>query len=428
MSVAKKRSQSDTGREGRAGKQVSLIRPSTDVNYDDFDKLELEDRVALIQELIPLGLMAVAKELNREVEELVGSRYTRGKGDDVPRRYGYNEGTVRLGGRIVPVRVPRIRNKDGEVRLKSYEALHANPELDAQSVLRKVISGVSIRNVDKILPESAGSIGTTRSSISRRVVSATNGKLKSFENRSLADFPVVAVFIDGTSFGDDQMIIALGVGLDGSKKVLGFTQAGSENSKPVARMLRDCVSRGLSCPHGILAIIDGSKGIRRAVVDVWGDQALIQRCQWHKRENVAGYMARAEQPAIRKIIQRAYERPVYAEAKAKLVELSSQLATTNISARNSLQEGLEETLTLHKLDMFRLFGPSMKTTNCIESLNSRIKDYCSNVKRWRNSRHKQRWLATALLDIESGFHRVQGFREIPRLCAAIARKTQAKAK
>lgn len=419
MGVAKKGKAGDNSRRRRKKK---LIGPAKDVNFDDFDKLALEERVALIQELIPLGLMAVARELSREVEELVGARYARAEEDSKPRRFGYNEGTVRLGGRIVPIKVPRVRDDRGEIPLRSYQALHSNPELDSQSVLRKVISGVSIRDVEGILPESSGSIGASRSSISRRVVSATASKLKDFQSRSLSNFPIVAVFIDGTAFGDDQMIIALGIGLDGTKRVLGFVQAGTENNAPVADMLRDCVSRGLKCPHGLLAIVDGSKGIRRAVIDVFGKSVLIQRCQWHKRENVAGYMAKAEQAAIKKRMQHAYERPIYDEAMAILKDLADQLSRSNISARKSLEEGLEETLTLHKMDMFRLFGTSMKTTNCIESLNARIKDYCSNVKRWKNSRHKHRWLATAIIDIEPGFNRIQGYAELPRLCAALEKR------
>ena len=407
-------------RHNGPGHKERVIGRAEDVNFDEFDKLALEERVALIQELIPLGLMAVARELNREVEGLVGARYSR-SGDTGPKRFGYNEGTVRLGGRIVPIKVPRVRNKQGEIKLKSYEALHANPELDAESVLRKVISGVSIRDVDQILPGSVGSIGTSRSSISRRVVNATGSKLKELQSRSLKDSPIVAVYIDGTFFGDDQMIIALGVGIDGRKRVLGFVQAGSEHSTPIANMLRDCISRGLHCPHGLLAIVDGSKGIRRAVLDVFGRSVIIQRCQWHKRENVVSYMPKAEQAAIRKRIQRAYERPIYAEALAILKELSNQLSSANISAQKSLEEGLEETLTLHKIDMFKLFGPSMKTTNCIEALNARIKDYCCNVKRWKNSHHKQRWLATAIIDTEHGFNRVQGHAELSRLCAALER-------
>jgi putative transposase len=419
MSVTKRGQKSHNGKARRKGR---VIGQAEDVNTEEFDKLALEERVALIQELIPLGLMAVAKELNREVEELVGSRYSRSSNESGPKRYGFNDGTVRLGGRIVPVKVPRVRDENGEIQLKSYQALHANPEVDSDSILRKVISGVSIRDVDMVLPESAGSIGTSRSSISRRVVNATSAKLQEFQARSLLDFPIVAVFIDGTVFGDDQMIIAMGIGVDGRKRVLGFVQAGSEHSTPITEMLRDCIRRGLRFPHGLLAIIDGSKGIRRAVIDVFGKFVLIQRCQWHKRENVVSYMSKSEQAAIRKHVQRAYNRPIYAEAVAVLKDLSSQLSRVNISAHKSLEEGLEETLTLHHIDMFRLFGPSMKTTNCIEALNSRVKDYCRNIKRWKNSSHKQRWLATAILETEPGLNRIQGHAELPQLCAALEKR------
>ena len=105
----------------------------------------------------------------------------------------------------------------------------------------------------------------------------------------MSSWPIIAMFIDGTAFAKDQMIIALGICLDGSKRVLGFVQAGTENSASIADMFRSMQSRGLKIPYGLLAVTDGSKGIRKASTDVFGKKVIIQRCQWHKRENIVGY-------------------------------------------------------------------------------------------------------------------------------------------
>lgn len=408
----------------RRRKKQNIKGDPNSVDYKEFEALQLEERIALIQELIPLGLMAVANELNREVEALVGERYSREADSKTAKRFGYNPGTVRLGGRMVPIKVPRVRDTDGEIPLKSYELLHGHSELESNSILAKVLNGISVRKVSSILPESVGSIGASKSSISKKVVEASKANLKLFEERDLSNWPIIAMFVDGTSFAEDQMIISLGVCLDGTKRVLGFVQAGTENSVPIAQMLRTLKDRGLVFPHGLLAIIDGSKGIRKAIKDVFGKDVLIQRCQWHKRENVASYMPKGEQVAVRKRLQKAYERPILSEAKAALAAIANDLSKCNISAKKSLEEGLAETLTLHRLGMFSLIGISLKTTNCIESLNASAKDYCSNIDCWKNSSQKCRWLATALLEIEPRFKKIHGYRNLAKLCKAVEKHTK----
>ena len=93
-------------------------------------------------------------------------------------------------------------------------------------------------------------------------------------------------------------------------------------------------------------------------------------------------------------------RPTYEEAKRDLKAMRAELDELNQSAVASLDEGLEETLTLHRLGVFPLVGRSLKTTNVLESVNAQAEQRCGRVDRWRNSNHKQRWLAAALIDIE----------------------------
>ncbi len=173
-------------------------------------------------------------------------------------------------------------------------------------------------------------------------------------------------------------------------------------------------------------MIDGGKGLRAAVSRAFGDHALVQRCQWHKRENVVSYLPKREQPAWRARLQRAYERPTYAEARAALKALHKELDQRNQSAAASLAEGLEETLTLHRLGVYALLGCSLKTTNCLESVNVVVEAPCAKVDAWKNSNQRQRWLATALLDIEPRLRRVRGFRHLPRLRQALMREFRIK--
>jgi transposase-like protein len=167
---------------------------------------------------------------------------------------------------------------------------------------------------------------------------------------------------------------------------------------------------------GLLCIIDGAKGLHAAIQRVFGSQALIQRCQWHKRENVVSYLPKSQQALWRRKLQAAYEKPTYTEAQAALQRCRQELRLLNVSAVASLDEGMEETLTLHRLGVFPQLGISLKTTNCLES---QVGQRTNQVDRWRNSDQKQRWVASALLDIEPKLRRIKGYRHLPTLRAAL---------
>jgi transposase-like protein len=211
----------------------------------------------------------------------------------------------------------------------------------------------------------------------------------------------------------------MGVTEKGYKKVLGFTQATSERSEPVIELLRDLLERGLRFEEGILCVIDGSKGLRKAIDEVFGHRAEVQRCQWHKRKNVVSYLPKADQKTWRRKLQRAYEETTYEAAKERLTDLHAELQQINRKAARSLQEGLEDTLTLHRLGLFDELGKSLKTTNCIESLMGDVEEYTRNVKRWHHSPQRHWWMAPALLEAEDGFRRLFGYDDLPKLKAAL---------
>ena len=217
----------------------------------------------------------------------------------------------------------------------------------------------------------------------------------------------------------EQMVVCMGVTEEGYKKVLGFTQATTERAEPIKEMLRDLLDRGLSFEEGVLCVIDGSRGLRKAIEEVFGSCAEVQRCQWHKRENVVSYLPKADQKKWRTRLQRAYQEPTYQAAKERLTGLHSELEQINRKAASSLREGLEETLTLHRLGLFEELGRSLKTTNCIENLNEQVEDYTGNVKRWHHSPQRHQWMPLALLETESRMRRLTGYRDLPKLKQAL---------
>jgi len=391
---------------------------------EEYEELELDAKVEAIRGLIPLGLMHVQELLDQEVMALAGPR--RAREDGAPgTRYGSNPGSVRLGGQRVPIRVPRVRTDRGEIPLRGYQAMHDSGEVNDQ-LLRRVLYGISCRNYGVAAESIPGALGLSSSSVSRAFVEASAAKLKEFQERDLSKDHYVALFLDGKTFSDATMVIALGVTSRGEKRFLGFVETDTENEKVLTPFLRSLLERGLDITAGLLVVLDGGKGLRAAVNQAFKKKSVVHRCMWHKRENVVSYLPKGEQASWRRRLQRAYDRPTYAEAKAELTKLLRELEQRNQSAAASLAEGMEETLTLHRLGVFALLGMSFKTTNCLESANALIEERCAKVDAWKNSSQRQRWLAAALLDIEPRWRRVRGYQHLPKLEAAVARELKIK--
>jgi len=411
------------GRGGQ-GKKRRVLGEPTLVSAEEFQVMELDAKVEFIRALIPLGLRAVEQMLDEEVTELAGPRYSREGGQPGLARHGSNRTSVRLAGQRVPLDVPRVRNlvEGKEVPLASLHALRAAPGSVDETLLRRVLYGLSCHHYEAAAEAIPGAIGLSPSSVSRQFIEASAAKLRELSERDLSGFDLVAMVLDGKTFAKDTMVTALGITLDGHKVILGFVQSSTENAEVLTPFLRGLLDRGLRIDQGILIIIDGGKGLRSAVRRAFGNKALVHRCQWHKRENVVDHLSKGEQAWWRKRLQRAYERPTYEEAKTALKEIRRDLSERNLSAVGSLDEGLEETLTLHRLGVFPLVGISLKTTNCLESIFSQVEARTGRVCHWKNSSQKQRWLAAALLDIEPRLRRIRGYQHLPRLREAIQRE------
>ena len=381
---------------------------------------DLDSRIEAIQWLIPLGLKAVTEELQRAVVELAGPRYER-KGPDQPlRRWGSQPGSVYLGDQKLPVEVPRVRNvaSDTEVPLNAYQALQTPRQMD-EGLLLRMLKGIATRNYEACAEAVPEAFGLSPSSVSRRYVKGTARKLAQFQERSLEGYDLVALFLDGKSFADEEIIIALGVTLDGQKIPLGFVQAATENERVCRRFLSGLVERGMQYEAGLLVVMDGAKGLYKAVMSVLKGHACVQRCQYHKRQNVVSYLSKSAQSGIGRKMEAAYGKPTYEAAKKALDALKPGLELMNQSALHSLEEGMEETLTLQRLGLTPMLKDSFRTTNCIENVNSLLEQLTHNVRRWTNSSQRHRWVATALLDVEPRLRRVKGYRHLPMLRQAI---------
>lgn len=377
-------------------------------------------KAELIQMLIPLGLKAVSELLQEEVEVLAGGRYRHEGG---PSRWGKQAGSIYLGEEKFRIEVPRVRNAANnlELGLESYRRLQRPRSLD-EGVMKKVLLGLSCGRYEETARTIPEAFGMSRSTISRRNIRASARKLEALMSRRLNQDDFVALFVDGKSFSEDGIILVIGITIEGEKRILGFVQAATEKESVMTEFFGTLIERGLDYRQGLLCVVDGSKGLLKSIRNVFNGCVLIQRCQWHKRENVAGYLPKGEQVKFRRKLQAAYEKPTYGEAEDSLAKIHRELRLLNQSAAASLEEGLEETLTLHRLGLFEKLGISFKTTNVIESIQARLGQYTDKVDYWRNSDQKQRWVAAALCDLEPRLRRVKGMKYLPELRLAIQRE------
>jgi transposase-like protein len=335
-------------------------------------------------------------------------------------RYGKQPGSIYLADQKLGIEVPRVRNlhRNREVALRTYQQLQ-QPRAADQGVVQRILTGLTCREYERCAEAVPQAFGLSSSTVSRRFIRASAKKLQALHERSLKDYDLVALFLDGKTFAEDTMVIALGVTLTGEKVVLGFVETSTENAKVCTQFLDGLKARGLRDEDGLLVIIDGGKGLHAGVEQAFGRAAAIQRCQWHKRENVLAYLGGTQQAVIRRKLQAAYSQPTYEQAKTALKKVRSELAELNLSAVASLDEGFDETLTLHRLGLFAELGVSFKTTNCLESINGLVEQRTGKIDYWKNSEQKQRWLATALLDIEPRLRRVRGHKYLPALRRAL---------
>jgi len=404
--------------ENGSAAYAELLGTST---LEELEEKPWEVKLAFLQHHLELARIFVNELLEEEVEEKAGQRYSH----DETRysRWSKNPGSVRIGEEKVPITVPRmIDTETGETcSPERYQQMKELPEM-TRKMQEAILLGLSQNDYERVASRFADGFGLSQSAVSERFIERSAKALEEFETRSLEDLDFTALIIDAKHVAGKQMVVALGVTIEGRKIPLGFAEASTEHHEPVKNLLRDLLDRGLAFNQGLLTVTDGARGLHKAIRETFGEKALIQRCQWHKRENIVGYLPKSDRKTWRSKLRRAYRKPTYEETRAALSHLRAELQDINRSAARSLQEGLEETLTLHRLGVFEEVGRSLKTTNAIENLNSLVEEYIGNVKRWHHSEQRARWFALGLLEAEQRMNRIAGHKDLPKLRKALQRE------
>ena len=360
------------------------------------------------------GLQLMDLLMQEEVRELVGERSQR-QADRTANRWGSEGGYCVVMGQKVPVQRPRVRTTDDqEVRLGSYEMFHRGEPL-TETVWEKLMLGLSTRKYGQAIRQFTEAYGLEKSAVSEHFIEASRAKLKDMMERRLDQTQICALLIDATPFEGQQMVAALGIARDGRKTILGIRQGATENATVVSELLSDLVSRGLDFTEPRLYILDGGKALTAAVKKHAGESAAIQRCQVHKRRNVLDHLTDEQKPAVAKKLNAAYALEDYAAAKQALNLLHRELMDLNSSAARSMGEGMEETLTVHRLHVPMQLRKTLASTNVIESAFSIVEQVCKNVKRWHGGDQRERWVGSGLLVAQNQFRRVTGHKQIPAL-------------
>jgi len=397
-------------------------------NLEWYQNQSLETQISLFGNFLEVAKLLANQMLEDEVKEKAGIRYEREKpASGRYSRWGSNPGSIRVGEEKVKIKVPRMldNQKKATESPDSYQKLKSI-DLPSESLMKRIILGLSQHDYQEVVKMGVESFGLSQSTVSKAFIEESTKALEEFEKRDLGLYDFIALVIDGKYLSKENTVIALGITISGEKIPLGFIQTTTENSNAVKGLLKDLLRRNFKYREGILTLLDGSKGLRKAVDETFGKYALVQRCQWHKRENVLSYLNQEHQEQYRGKLQRAYNEPDYQIAKSKLKEIITELMKINRSAARSLEEGLEETLTIHRLGLVEQLGRSFTTTNLIENLNSQLKKYIGRVKRWMNSDMRSRWMATALLQIERRMKKVNNYQKLHLLRTAL--KTELKIK
>jgi len=360
--------------------------------------------------------------INSEVIELVGKRSERSK-ERAANRWGSQDGSVTLLEQRVPIEKPRVRTsgRNGtEVALESYQALNDPTFLNEQAGA-KLLAGLSTRNVPKVLEKLLDGRGIGRQTISNRAVQEMSKQLESFKSRTFGRLEFPVIFIDGVGLGNNLFVAAIGIDKSGAKHVLDFELGATENSGTCKRLLSNLIERRvLDADGGHLFVIDGGKGLRKAIANTFGNTVHVQRCAQHKKRNVEDKLPEYKRQNFQHRFAAAFAKKTLKGAEAAFRVLMRDLERDGYkAAANSLLEGNSELLTLHRLKIDGVLKRTLCTTNIIESLFSNARYQLRNVKRWRKEEQMERWLAASLLKAEKSLRRVPGYTQMPKLIAAL---------
>lgn len=373
----------------------------------------------LSQELHGIALEVMRAVMEFEISAVAGPKGKHQMGRRYS-RWGTNAGSVLIDGVRIQSEIPRAVER-GSLKsyvLKSYQQFREGGEA-LRRAYRDLIRGISTRRFAEGVEAFVEGHGISASTISRQMVKATAKKVEELFSRSLAKLDLAVLMIDGVAVGAHTVVIALGIDSKGVKHVLSLRMGATENAAVAKGLLEDLIGRGLSVETPMLVVIDGSKALRKAVADVFGEEVLVQRCTVHKKRNVLEHLSQHDRSWVSRRMTQAYNESDEHRARTSLLALAKQLESVNPSAARSLLEGLDETLTVQRLGLPEELRRSLRSTNIIESSNSCVRDRSRNVKRWRDGLHVERWMAAGLLETEQHFRRIRGYRHMNLLVAVL---------
>jgi putative transposase len=371
------------------------------------------------------GLQVMAAIMEADVTAVCGPK-GRHDLDRRATRHGHGAGSVTLGGRRVPVTRPRMRALDGsgELAVPAYE-LFSDTEVLGRMAMERMLAGLSTRRY-RVGLEPVGArteqaaTATSKSAVSRRFVAATETALSELLAADLSSLDVVALMVDGVHFGEHCAVVALGIDIDGVKHPLALVEGSTENATLVTELLVGLRERGLDVSRPILTVLDGSKALRRAVLDVF-DHPVIARCQLHKLRNVQDRLPQKLRSVVAKRMRAAYHAQTALDAQAELETLAGELERTHPGAAASLREGLAETLTVLRLGVPPTLARTLRSTNCVESMIEICRDHSRNVKHWQDGTMALRWCAAGMVEAGKQFRRVNGHLHLRALRTALER-------
>jgi transposase-like protein len=411
------------GKVRRIARQAVAASRELQLPLDVEALLELT-REALSSFAVEMGLRVAQCLLEDEVTQRCGQRHERVPGRNET-RFGHQRGFVTLAGQKASIEKPRVRRTDGggEVELERY-ALLQSPDAMPQSALNHLVHGVSTRRYEQVVQQAQAGFGVKKSSVSRGFVRASAVEVQRLAERRFEGERFAVIFIDAQPYAGEMMVVALGITTSGEKRLLGLRQGATENAVVVASLLEELRERGVRTDVPTLFVLDGAKALSAAVVRVWGKFAVIQRCQVHKRRNVEAHLSDHHHQELRTRLNAAYHEQSVTQARALLATTVKWLRRISPAAAASLEEGLEETLTVVRLGVPELLRKTLSTTNPIESAFSVAESVTRRVKRWRDGDMRERWCVAGLLDAESRFNRIQGHKHLPQLLDALERLQQ----
>ena len=382
---------------------------------------ELEE--GLLAFVVGTGLKVLDVVLEGEATALAGER-GRHDPERTAVRHGSDTGLVTLGGRQVPITRPRLRSADktAEVQLPTYQ-LASSTELLGREAMARMLAKLSTRRYRTGLEPMGEAVtnktrSVSKSAVSRRFVAATESALAELMAADLKELDLVAIMVDGVGFAQHTCVVALGIGIDGTKHPLALVEGDTENATVVKRLLVDLRDRGLDVTKPTLFVLDGAKALSSAVKAVF-DHPVISRCEEHKVRNVRRHLPRDVAPIVERRMRAAYRNADPLVGQGDLEALVKELERSHPGAAGSLREGLEETFTISRLGVPPTLARTLRSTNAIESMIEICRDPSRNVTRWRDGQMALRWCAAGMLEAKKQFRRVNGHLHLKALRAAL---------